>query len=189
MDDGNFNHAMIRRALDEKNKGFLQYGTPLNIIFKGAKKIHIHNPIIGGLLSQVEANKLKDDILKQKLDDLKNRDFASRLIGLRLPNGKKINNNIDDDDYSGGFGNMDFRSGKPSFFPPQRTAAPVKEKCVNDLPPSPSRTSKQKTDHLIRRFHEFKKLIFSDKPSKLPSPLTEPVIDSIFHNTYFTPHY
>ena len=40
---------------------------------------------------------------------------------------------------------MDFRSGKPSFLPPQRTVVPVKEKGVNDLRPSTSRTSRRKT--------------------------------------------
>ena len=77
----------------KKNKGFLQYGTPLSITFKDAKKFDIQNPIIGGLLSQVEANKLEDNILKQKLEDLKNREITSRLIGLRLPSGKNNNNN------------------------------------------------------------------------------------------------
>ena len=89
------------------------------------------------------------------------------MTGLRLPSGKDNNNNNDDDDGSGGFGNMDFRSGKPSFLPPQRTVIPVKEKGVNDLLPSPSRTSRQKTDDLIRRFNEFKKPIFKAEPPKL----------------------
>ena len=133
---------MVHRALDEKNKVFLQYGTLLSITFKDAKKFDIRNPIIDGLLSQVEANKWEDNILKQKLEDLKNREIASKLIGLRLSSGK---NNKDDDDNSGGFSNMDFRSGKPPFLPPQRTAVPVKEKGINDLPPSTSRTSRQKT--------------------------------------------
>ena len=82
---------------------------------------------------------------------------------------------------------MDFRSGKSSFLPPQRTAVPVKEKGVNDLPPSTSRTSRQKTDDLIRRFNEFKKPIFRDEPPKPQSPLTDPVIDSIFDDTFFAP--
>ena len=82
---------------------------------------------------------------------------------------------------------MDFRSGKSSFLPPQRTAVPVKEKGVNDLPPSTSRTSRQKTDDLIRRFNELKKPIFRDEPPKPQSPLTDPVIDSIFDVTFFTP--
>ena len=66
VEDGKYHHAMVRRALDEKNKGHLQYGTPLSITFKDAKKIDIQNPVISGLLSQVEAYKLEDNILKQK---------------------------------------------------------------------------------------------------------------------------
>ena len=179
---------MVRRALDEKNKGLLQYATPISVTFKDAKKFDIQNPIIVELLSQVEANKLVDNILKQKLEDLKNREIASRLTGLRLPSGNdNDNNNNNDDGDSGGFGNMNFRSGKPSVLPPQRTAVPVKEKGVNDLPPSTSRTSRQKTDDLIRRFNEFKKPIFRDEPPKPQSPLTDPVIDSIFDDTFFAP--
>ena len=66
--------------------------------------MYIPNPIIGGLLSQVEANKLEDNILKQKLQDLKNREIASRLIGLILLSSKNNNNNNNnnDDGNSGG---------------------------------------------------------------------------------------
>ena len=172
---------MVRRVLDEKNKGLLQYGAPLSTAFKDAKKFDIQNPV--NLLSQVEATKLEQNIFKQKLEDLKNREIVSRLTGLRLPSGKYNNNNNNNDD-SGGFVNRDFRSGKPSFLPPQRTVVPVKEKGVNDLPPSTSRTSRQKTDDLIRRFNEFKKPIFRDEPLKPQSPLTDPVIDSIFDDTF-----
>ena len=90
---------MVRRALDEKNKGHLQYWAPLSITFKDAKKIDIQNPVISGLLSQVEASKLEDNILKKKkkkkkMRIQKNREIASRLTGLRLPSGKNNNNNI-----------------------------------------------------------------------------------------------
>ena len=37
MDDGKYNHAMVHRALDEKIKGLLSYGTPLSITFKDEK--------------------------------------------------------------------------------------------------------------------------------------------------------
>ena len=71
------------------------------------------------------------------------------MIGLRLPsrksnNNNNNNNNNNDNDDSGGFGNMDFRRGKPSFVPPQRTAVSAKEKGVNELPPSTLKTSRQK---------------------------------------------
>ena len=101
-------------------------------------------------------------------------------------NNNNDNNNNDHDDDSGGFGNMDFRSGKASFLP-QRTAILVKEKGVDDLPPSISRTSRQKTGDLIRRFNELKKPIFRDETPKLQSLLTDLVIDSIFDDTFFTP--
>ena len=76
---------------------------------------------------------------------------------MRLPsrnnnNNNNNNNNTNNDDDSGGFGNIDFRSGKPSFLPPQRTAIPVKEKGVNDLLPSTSRALRKKHD-LIRIFN------------------------------------
>ena len=38
---------MVRRVLDEKNKGLLQYGATLSITFKDAKKFDIQNLIIG----------------------------------------------------------------------------------------------------------------------------------------------
>ena len=82
---------------------------------------------------------------------------------------------------------MGFRSGKPSFLPPQRIAVPVKREGVNDLPPSTSRTSTQKLDDLIRRFSKLEKPIFIDEPPMPQSPLTDPVIDSIFDDTFFTP--
>ena len=40
---------------------------------------------------------------------------------------------------------------------------------------------------MIRRFNEFKKPIFRDEPPKPQSPLNDPVIDSIFDDTFFTP--
>ena len=101
-------------------------------------------------------------------------------------NNDNDNNNNDHDDDSGGFGNMDFRSGKASFLP-QRTAILVKEKGVDDLPPSISRTSRQKTGDLIRRFNELKNPIFGDETPKLQLPLTDLVIDSIFDDIFFTP--
>ena len=90
-------------------------------IFFEIKRIFKIACLIGGLLTQVEANKIEDNILKQKLQDLKNREIASRLTGLRLPSCKYIyiynnnnsnnNNNNNNNNDSEGFGNMGFRSG------------------------------------------------------------------------------
>ena len=40
---------------------------------------------------------------------------------------------------------------------------------------------------MIRRFNEFKKPIFRDEPPKPQSPSTDPVIDNIVGDTFFTP--
>ena len=39
VDDGKYNHAIVRRTLDEKNKGLIQHGTSLSITFKRCKNI------------------------------------------------------------------------------------------------------------------------------------------------------
>ena len=44
-----------------------------------------------------------------------------------------------------------------------------------------------KKHDLIRSFNEFKKPIFRDEPRQPQSSLTDPVIDSIFDGTFFTP--
>ena len=117
----------------------------------------------------------------------KNREIASRLIGLRLPSDKNNNNYYYNGDDSGEFGNMDFRSGKPTLLLPQGTAAPLNEKGVNDLLSSTSRTSREKQMIWSEDWMNLKKPIFRDKPPKLQSPLTDLVIDSIFDDTFFTP--
>ena len=52
------------------------------------------------------------------------------MTGLRLRSSNNNDNNNDNKDDSGGFGNMDFRSGKSYFLPLQRTAVPLKEKGI-----------------------------------------------------------
>ena len=83
-------------------------------------------------------------MFNKNLRKKKNREIASRLIGLRLPSDKNNNNCYYNGDDSGEFGSMDFRSGKPSFLLPQGTAVPLNEKGVNDLLSSTSRTSREK---------------------------------------------
>lgn len=45
---------------------------------------------------------------------------------------------------------------------------------------------RQETDDIKRRFNELKKLNFSDTPPSPQSPLTKPVIDSLFDDTFDT---
>ena len=42
-----FNNAIVRRGLDEKNTGIMQNSNPLNLTFPDIKKFDIQNTIIG----------------------------------------------------------------------------------------------------------------------------------------------
>ena len=92
MADGKFNQIVVRRALDEKNKGVFESPIPLSVTFKDAKKIDIQNPIIRNLLSQVNANKISDAKVKQLLGQAKDEELQARLDRLR----KRIDKSDDD---------------------------------------------------------------------------------------------
>ena len=92
MADGKFNQTVVRRALDEKNKGVFESPIPLSVTFKDAKKIDIQNPIIRNLLSQVNANKISDAKVKQLLGQAKDEELQARLDRLR----KRIDKSDDD---------------------------------------------------------------------------------------------
>ena len=57
---GKFNQAVVRRVLDQKDKGVLESPTPLSVTFKGAKKIDFQNPILGNLLTEVNPNQVSN---------------------------------------------------------------------------------------------------------------------------------
>ena len=63
--DGNFNDALVRHVLDEKNKGVFNSSTPLSVRFKDAKKLDEQNPIIGNIISQVNANQIGEKGVKE----------------------------------------------------------------------------------------------------------------------------
>ena len=46
----------MRRLFDERNKGVFELPVPLNVTFKDVKKFDVQNPVIGNILSQVNAN-------------------------------------------------------------------------------------------------------------------------------------
>ena len=62
--DGKFNNALVRHVLDEKNKGVFASSTPLSVTFKDEKKI-VQNPVIGNLISQVNANQIGEQEVKE----------------------------------------------------------------------------------------------------------------------------
>ena len=59
-------------------------------MFKDAKKIDIQNPIIGNLLSQVNANKISDAKVKQLLGQAKDEELQARLDRLRKRTDKAM---------------------------------------------------------------------------------------------------
>ena len=75
---GKFNQAVVCRAPDQKNKGVFESSTPLSVTFKDANKFIIQNPVIGNLLSQVNANKITDAKVKQLLGTAKDEELRAR---------------------------------------------------------------------------------------------------------------
>ena len=75
---GKFNQAVVCRAPDQKNKGVFESPTPLSVTFKDANKFIIQNPVIGNLLSQVNANKITDAKVKQLLGTARNEELRAR---------------------------------------------------------------------------------------------------------------
>ena len=102
--DGKFNQAVVRRALDEKDKGVFESPIPLSVTFKDQKEIHIQNPIIGNLLSQVNANKISDAKVKQLLGQAKDEELQARLDRLR----KRIDKSDDEDNNNNNNNNINF---------------------------------------------------------------------------------
>ena len=102
--DGKFNQAVLRRALGKKSKGVFESPIPLSVMFKDAKKFDIQNPIIGNLLSQVNANKISDAKVKQLLGQAKDEELQARLDRLR----KRIDKSDDEDNNNNNNNNINF---------------------------------------------------------------------------------
>ena len=73
--DGKFNQDVIRRALDKKNKEVFESPIPLSVTFKDAKKFDIQIPVIGNLLSQLNANKIRYAKVKQLISEAKHQEL------------------------------------------------------------------------------------------------------------------
>ena len=55
--DGKLNDAIIRHALNTKDKHILANPNPLQVTFKDIKKFTAQNPMIGKVLTQIETSK------------------------------------------------------------------------------------------------------------------------------------
>ena len=101
VSDEKFNQAVVHRALDQKNKGVFESPMPLSVMFKDAKKFNIQNPIIGNLLSQVDANKISDAKVKELLSQAKDEELQTRLDRLKKRIDKSDDNNNNNINFDG----------------------------------------------------------------------------------------
>ena len=110
MTDGKFNDALVRHALNEKNKGVFDSSTLLSVTFKYAKKFDAQNPIIGNIISQVNANQIGEKGVKEFFAKAEEEKIRRRVEALRRR---------DDEDGGGGGGGSD-RQPPPPPLPLQR---------------------------------------------------------------------
>ena len=86
--DEKFNDVLVRRILDEKIKGVFDSSTPLSVTFKDAKKLDFQNPIIGNLISQVNANQIGEKGVKELFGWAEDEKIRRRLEALRGPDNE-----------------------------------------------------------------------------------------------------
>ena len=100
--------------LDEKNKGVFDSSSPLGVTFKDAKKFDVQNPIIGNIISQVNANQIREKGVKELFPKAEDEKIRRRLETLRRR---------DDEDGSGGGGGSN-KQPPPPPLPLQRLPSP-----------------------------------------------------------------
>ena len=192
--DGKFNQAVLRSALGKKSKGVFESPIPLSVMFKDAKKFDIQSPIIGNLLSQVNANKITDAKVKQLLGQGKDKELQARLDRLRKridksgdDDNNNNNNNInfdhsdDDDNNVGGeelhrwYSNLRWLiipsndNNKEELF---RKHNNLKALLNND-------------EELPCRYNDLSTLFFRDILSSPPLPLKSPDIEKDYDDTFY----
>ena len=101
VNDGHFNNAAIRHLFDDKNKDVFKSPTSFSVTFKDANKFDVQNPVIGNLLSQVNANQLTNKQVKKILDEGEDLKIRTRLDALR---NNTDGNDVDEDGSDGGSG-------------------------------------------------------------------------------------
>ena len=129
--DEKFNNVLARYFLDEKNKDVFTSSNPLSVTFKDAKKFDVQNPIIGNLLSQVNANQIGEKEVKELFSKAEDEKISRRLDALRRYN--------DDDDGDGGDGGDEGPGPGPPPPPPIFSPTFPTEQQRPIPPPRPSR--------------------------------------------------
>ena len=109
--DGHFNNVALRPFLDNENKDVFKLPNPLSITFKDANKFDVQNPVIGNIISQVNASQLTDNQVQKLLGEGEDQKIRARLDLLKRNNLRDDHDsdNNDEDDGSGGGGDSTAR--------------------------------------------------------------------------------
>ena len=174
-----------------KKKGVFESPTLLSVTFKDAKKIDLQNPVIGNLLSQVNANKITD--AKQLLGQAKDDEIQARLNKLRKRIDKSDNNknntnfddsDVDDDDDDNNDGGDELRRRYNNLR--RLTTIPIDndEKEIlhryNNLKPPPN-----SEEELLGRYTDLRTPLFREIPPSSPLSLRRPDIEKEYDGNLF----
>ena len=182
--------------LHQKNKGVFESPIPLSVTFKDAKKkIDIQNPVIGNLLSQVNANKISDAKVKQLLGQGKDGEIQARLNRLRKRIDKSDNNNnntnfddsdVDDDDHDNNVSGDELLQRYNNLR--RLTAIPNDNdeeellRRYNSLKAPP-----RSEEELLCRCNDLRTPLFQDIPPSPPLLLKRPDIEKEYNDTFLIP--
>ena len=190
-----FNQAVVRRALDQKNRGLFESPIPLSVTFTDAKKFDIQNPIIGNLLSQVNANKISHEKVKQLLDQAKNEKLQARIDTLRKRTDRSDDDDDDDDNNNINFNdsNDDDNVGGEElcwrYNNLRRTIIPSNDNneeelfCRYNNPKAPLNPD----EVILHRYSDIKTPLFRDILPSPPLPLKKPDIEKDYDDTFLPP--
>ena len=192
--DGNFNQPVVHRALDQKNKGVFESPIQLSITLKVAEKFDIQNPIIGNLLSQVNANKISDAKVKQLLGQAKDEELQARLDRLR----KRIDKSDDDDNNNNNNINFDDRDDdnnvdgeelRRRYSNLRRPIIPSNDNNEEELfcRYNNLKAVLNNDEELLRRYNDLRTPLFRDIPPSPPLPLKRPDIEKDYDDTFLPP--
>ena len=155
-------------------------------MFKDGKKFDIQNPIIGNLLSQVNANKISDAKVKQLLGQAKDEELQARLDRLRKridksdddDNNNNNNNNInsDDSDDNNNVGGEELRRRYSNL---RRPIIPSNDNNEEELfcRYNNLKALLNNDEELLRRYNDLRTPLFRDIPPSPSFPLKRPDIE------------
>ena len=115
---------LVRHVLDEKNKGVFDSSTPFSVTFKGVKKFDVQNPVIGNIISQVNANQIEEGV-KELFGRAEDEKIRRRLEPLR---------ELDNED--GGGGGPDCQPPPPPLTPQRLPSSTSFSANFSQPPPS-----------------------------------------------------